>query len=236
MNTRRILVLGGGFAGLWSAVGAARKLDERGLGPDDVDVTLVNRDAFHSIRVRNYEADLSSIRVPLDDVLGPVGVRRVEGEVVDIDPASQAVTVATATGSLTLAYDRCVCALGSELVRPNIPGLAEHAFDVDTYIGAARLNDHLQSLVGCAESRGQFTVVVVGAGLTGIEAACEMPRRLRAILDRAGMTNQVRVILADHSPRAGSDMGESARPVIEEALAALNVETRLASYFVAIGP
>src|SRR5688572_7959244 len=98
MNTRRILVLGGGFAGLWSAVGAARTLDERGLGPDDVEVTLVNRDAFHSIRVRNYESDLSSIRVPLDDVLGPIGVRRVEGEVVDIDSASQAVTVATATG------------------------------------------------------------------------------------------------------------------------------------------
>jgi acyl dehydratase len=61
MEIKRILVLGGGFAGLWSAVGAARKLDELGLGPDAVEVTLVNRDAFHSIRVRNYEADLSSM-------------------------------------------------------------------------------------------------------------------------------------------------------------------------------
>jgi NADH dehydrogenase len=234
--TRRILVLGGGFAGLWSAVGAARKLDELGLGPDDVDVTLVNRDAFHSIRVRNYESDLSAIRVPLDDVLGPIGVRRVEGDVVDIDVAAQAVTVATAAGSRTLTYDRVVCALGSELVRPPLPGLAEHAFDVDTYGGAARLNDHLQSLPGRTESPGQSTVVVVGAGLTGIEAACEMPGRLRSILERAGRATQVRVILADHGSRAGSDMGESARPVIEAALTALNVETRLATEVVAIGP
>lgn len=72
MSVKRILVLGGGFAGLWSAVGAARKLDELGLGPDAVEVTLVNRDAFDSIRVRNYEADLTPLRVPLDDVLGPV--------------------------------------------------------------------------------------------------------------------------------------------------------------------
>jgi len=44
MKTKRIVVVGGGFAGLWSAVGAARKLDELGLGPDDVAITLVNRE------------------------------------------------------------------------------------------------------------------------------------------------------------------------------------------------
>jgi NADH dehydrogenase FAD-containing subunit len=71
MSVKRILVLGGGFAGLWSAIGAARKLDELGYGPDAVQVTLVNRDGFHSIRVRTYEADLSQVRVPLDDVLVP---------------------------------------------------------------------------------------------------------------------------------------------------------------------
>jgi NADH dehydrogenase len=85
MSPKRIIVLGGGFAGLWSAVGAARKLDELGHGPDAVEVSQVNRDAFHNIRVRNYEADLTEARVPLDAVLGPVGVRRVQGEVVGID-------------------------------------------------------------------------------------------------------------------------------------------------------
>jgi NADH dehydrogenase len=44
------------------------------------------------------------------------------------------------------------------------------------------------------------------------------------------------VILADHAPRVGSDMGDSARPVIEEALAALGVETRLGARIVAIRP
>lgn len=236
VSAKRIVVLGGGFAGLWSAVGAARKLDELGHGPDVAEVTLVNRDAFHSIRVRNYEADLTPIRVPLDDVLGPVGVRRIEGNVTGIDLAGRAVSVNTTSGPQTLRFDRLVFALGSQLLRPNVAGLAEHAFDVDTYTDAARLNDHLQSLPSLPESPGRFTVVVVGAGLTGIEAATEMPRRLRAVLSQAGLTHPCRVILADHKPFVGSDMGESARPVIEEALAALGVETRPGINVVSIDP
>ena len=236
MNAKRILVLGGGFAGLWSALGAARKLDELGHGLEIAEVTLVNRDAFHSIRVRNYEVDLSQVRVPLDDVLAPAGVRRVQGEVTGLDLSARAVTVNTASGAETLGYDRLVFALGSQVLKPDIAGAVEHAFDVDTYDGAVRLNEHLESLPGLAESPGQFTVVVVGAGLTGIEAATEMPAKLRAVMARAGTTRLSRVILADHSPRVGSDMGDSARPVIEEALTALGVETQLGVEVVSIGP
>jgi NADH dehydrogenase len=236
MSVKRILVLGGGFAGLWSAVGAARKLDELGYGPNTAEVTLVNRDAFHNIRVRNYEADLTAVRVPLDDVLGPIGVQRVEGEVVSIDLPGQTVAVTTASGPQVLPYDRLVCALGSQLLRPNVPGLAAHGFDVDTYNGAARLNAHLQSLPSWPASPGQWTVVVVGAGLTGIEAATEMPGKLRAVLAQANTTRPCRVILADHHPWVGSDMGEFARPVIEEALAALGIETRLGIDIASISP
>ncbi len=228
MKTKRIVVVGGGFAGLWSAVGAARKLDELGLGPDDVAITLVNRDAYHCIRVRNYEADLSQVRIPLDEVLEPAGIQRIEGTVADIDLAQQQVKVRmSSTGELwNLAYDRLVFALGSQLVHPEIPGLAEYAFDVDTFDGAARLDAHLRALPMQTQSTGQYAVLVVGAGLTGIEAATEMPGRLRAVLAQARVTHPLRVILADHNPRVGSDMGDSARPVIELALGELGIETR----------
>lgn len=236
MSAKQIIVLGGGFAGLWSAVGAARKLDELGYGSEKAEITLVNRDSYHCIRVRNYEADLSAVRVPLDEVLGPVGVRRVEGEVAGIDLAKQTLNVTTASWQRSLPYDRLVFALGSQVLRPNVSGLLEHGFDVDTYNGAARLNTHLQSLLGLPSSVGQWTVVVVGAGLTGIEAATEMTGKLRALLAPTNRTRPFHVILADHHPRVGSDMGDSARPVIEEALAALGIETRLGVEVVAIGP
>ncbi|MBD2717438.1 FAD-dependent oxidoreductase [Synechococcus sp. FACHB-909] len=227
MGAQRILVLGGGFAGLWSALAAARQLDQLGLGPDAVEVLLVNRDAFHAIRVRNYEPDLAPLRVPLETVLAPAGVRWLVGEVGDIDPTGRTVAVHTAAGPQVLAYDRLVFALGSELRRPRVPGLATHGFDVDTYGGASRLAGHLEALTEHSDGPGRFTAVVVGAGLTGIEAACELPARLQAVRERAGLAGPGRVVLVDHNPRVGSDMGDGARPVIEEALAALGVGCRL---------
>ena len=130
---KRIVVLGAGFAGLIAAVGAARKLAELNIGSGDIAVTVVNRDPWHAIRVRNYETDLSSLRVPLEDVLGPIGVDLVIGEVTGIDSGQRAVTLKQDAGVQTLGYDRLVFALGSELVRPPIPGLAEYGFDIDTY-------------------------------------------------------------------------------------------------------
>lgn len=227
MGAQRILVLGGGFAGLWSALAAARQLDQLGLGPDAVEVLLVNRDAFHAIRVRNYEPDLAPLRVPLETVLAPAGVRWLVGEVGDIDPTARAVTVHTPAGAQVLAYGRLVFALGSELRRPQVPGLASHGFDVDTYGGASRLAGHLEALAELPDGPGRFTAVVVGAGLTGIETACELPERLRAVRERAGLAGPGRVLLVDHNPRVGSDMGDGSRPVIEAALASLGVECRL---------
>lgn len=222
---QRIVVLGAGFAGLWSAIGAARALDERGVGPDQVEVTVVNATPWHSIRVRNYEADLSGTRLALADLLEPIDVKLVVAEVTGLSIADRTVTCAAAGKSFQLAYDRLIFALGSRLARPPLPGLGEHAFDVDTYDAAMHLGAHLGALARAPRSAGRDTVLVVGAGLTGVEVATEMPARLRSVL-AADPQARPRVILADHSPRIGSDMGESARPVIAEALAALGVETR----------
>ena len=107
--------------------------------------------------------------------------------------------------------------------RPPIPGLAEHAFDVDTYDAALRLNQHVARLPQRKPSPGRNTVLVIGGGLTGIEAATEMPVKLRAAL---GEGASWKVILADHKPWIGSDMGDEARPVIAEAMRALAIEGR----------
>jgi NADH:ubiquinone reductase (H+-translocating) len=230
MTVQRILILGGGFAGLWSAVGAARQLDQLGINSQQVEILLVNRDAYHNIRVRNYEVDLSAVQVPLADVLEPIGVKWVEGEVVGIDWQQQSVQVKQPTGTISLTYDRLVFALGSQLYRPDLPGLAKFAFSVDTYPEAIKLNAHLQALGDRPDSPGKYTVLVVGAGLTGIEAAAEIPTKLRS----EQFPQPIRVILADHSAVIGSDLGDSARPVILEALAAMQIETRTGVSIVSI--
>ncbi|MGH7114867.1 MAG: NAD(P)/FAD-dependent oxidoreductase [Stellaceae bacterium] len=218
---QRIVVLGAGFAGLWCAIGAARKLDELGIGPDRVELTVVDRSPWHSIRVRNYEADLAQTRVPLDEVLRPIGVARVQAEVTGIDFARREILCESRAA---LPYDRLVFALGSRLARPPIPGLEAHAFDVDTYDAGSRLNAHIAALPSREPSPGQWTALVIGGGLTGIEAAAEMPGKLRAVLN--GGPGAPRVIIADRQPWIGSDMGEEARAVIGGALLSLGVEPR----------
>ncbi|MGH7066158.1 MAG: NAD(P)/FAD-dependent oxidoreductase [Acetobacteraceae bacterium] len=227
---RRILVLGSGFAGLWSALGAARTLDRRGIGPDEVEVVAVNRDAWHSIRVRNYEADLAGIRVPLSSVFDPVGIRHVEGEVFAIEVVEHRVGVRQSGAEAWLEYDRLVFALGSRLVLPAVPGLEAHGFDIDTFAGASRLEAHLATLPARATGNGSWTVSVLGAGLTGIEVATEMTTRLAAL----GAGSKGRVVLIDRAPRVGSDMGDDARPVIEAALNALGVEPRMGETVAAV--
>lgn len=226
---KQIVVLGAGFAGLIAAVGAARKLAELKIDKSDIAVTVVNRDPWHSIRVRNYETDLSDTRVPLDDVLAPIGVELVVGEVTGIDYGRHDVTLA---GQPSLHYDRLVFALGSELVRPPIPGLAGHGFDIDTHDAALRLGSHLAALPTRPESPGRFTALVIGGGLTGVEMATELATRLTDIAAGA----PTRVILADRSARIGSNMGDQACDVIDEALRALGVETRPGVTIASIDP
>ncbi|WP_009480377.1 NAD(P)/FAD-dependent oxidoreductase [Rhodococcus sp. JVH1] len=221
-DSKRVLVLGSGFAGLWAALGAARRRDELDAA-DTVDVTVISAQPFHDIRVRNYEADLSACRIPLSDVLDPVDVGHIAAEVRAIDTAAHSVTVSGNGVQPTQRYDRLVMALGSRVVKPDIPGLREFGFDVDTYDGAIKLQRHLATLSDGRADGGAATAVVVGAGLTGIETASELPGMLAKVC--AGRSVEPRVVLIDHNPYVGSDMGASARPVIEAALSDNGVET-----------
>lgn len=215
MATQRLLVLGGGFAGLWAAAAAARAIDAAGAA--DIEVTLVDPDPRHVIRVRCYEADLAPIALPLDAVLGPIGVRRIEDRAIGLDPAARRVALSGGT----LGYDRLVLATGSQLHRPDVPGAAAHGLDVDTLAGGERLAAHLAGLATGQEDDGRWTAVVVGAGLVGIEIACELRARL---LVAGAPPGAARVVLLDHAATPGAGMGPAAQPAIRAALAATGVE------------
>lgn len=210
-----ILVIGGGFAGLWAALGAVRKRDELGIDPGEMRVRLVNRDPWHVIRVRTYEPDLSDVRVDLGAVLRTAGIDLVLGSVEDLDAAARRVTIDGARGRETLSFDGLVLAAGSAVPKPS---MASDSHDVDTYDGGAALNAHV---AGLSDHPARATAVVIGAGLTGIEAACELPDKMRA----AGIASP-RVILVDRNAHIGSDMGDEAMAVIATALDALGIETR----------
>ncbi|MFC4913826.1 NAD(P)/FAD-dependent oxidoreductase [Actinomadura gamaensis] len=210
-----VLVLGGGFAGVWSAAGAARL-----LGGDRV--TLVSASDDMVIRPRLYEARPGDKRVPLDRVLRPIGVRRHAAHVTDVDTVRRRVTVIAEGRESELGYERLVLATGSRLVRPSMPG-AEWLHDVDTLDSAIALDAHLHALPD-EPGEGRFTAVVVGAGFTGLEVATELVGRLR---DISGDAEQVRVVLVERAPDIGPELGPGPRPAITAALDELGIERHL---------
>ena len=223
---RQLTIVGGGFAGLWAAMGAAHQVDEAGDGADGIEIALVSRDPWLTVRPRLHEAHPGDhMRVPLRAVLDPIGATLVTAAARAIDTAARTVDVVDADGGrASLRYDRLVLAAGSQLHRPPVPGLAEHALSVDTLDEAMALERHLQSLPSRPAGPGRYTAVVVGAGFTGVEVAAEMGGRLAHV---AGDRSMVRVILVERERAIGPDLGAQPRPIIEEALDALGVERRL---------
>jgi NADH dehydrogenase len=223
----RLVIIGAGFAGMYAALSAARLRDIQGVSPEELEIALVAPEPTLVVRPRLYEPKPETLTAPLLDVLKAIDVVYVQGSAETVDTKARTVQIASGKGMRkTLSYDRLVVATGSRLSRPNIPGLAEHGFSVDSLVDAVALDKHLQNLPDRPAVNGRDTVVVAGGGFTGIEAATEMPARLRKIL---GKKVKPRVIIVERNPAIAPDMGEGPRPVIEEALRKLGVETRLGS-------
>jgi NADH dehydrogenase len=221
----RLVIIGAGFAGMYAALSAARLRDIRGVSPEELEIALVAPEPRLVVRPRLYEPKPETLTAPLLDVLKAIDVAYVQGSAETIDTESRMLGIVAAKGAKkSLSYDRLVVATGSRLFRPNIPGLAEHGFSVDSLDDAVALDKHLNGLARRPALNGRNTVVVVGGGFTGIEAATEMPARLHAILGKDAKT---RVIIVERNSAIAPDMGAGPRPVIEDALRKLGVETRL---------
>ncbi|GAB9236049.1 hypothetical protein BDS110ZK12_08910 [Bradyrhizobium diazoefficiens] len=228
----RLLIIGAGFAGMYAALSSARLRDIQGVSPDDLEIALIAPEPTLVVRPRLYEPKPETLTAPLLDVLRAIDVDYIQGSAETIDTKARMVQIATPRGTrTTLSYDRLVIATGSRLFRPNIPGLAEHGFSVDSLDDAIALDKHLHGLADRPAVNGRDTVVVAGGGFTGIEAATELPARLRNIF---GKDSRTRVIIVERNSAIAPDMGENPRPLIEDALRKLGVEMRLGAGVVSL--
>ncbi|MFD6528498.1 NAD(P)/FAD-dependent oxidoreductase [Streptomyces sp. NPDC060184] len=167
VRKHRIIVLGAGYTGAIAAGRLAKRLRS-----EDVDITLVNAESDFVERVRLHQLAVGQeLRPrPFAEMFAGTGVALRLGRVTAVDADRRTVTVADpdATETEELAYDTLVYALGSGWNSHGVPGAAEHAHDVAGRPGALRLRERLAAL-----GAGQ-PVVVVGGGLTGVEAATEI--------------------------------------------------------------
>jgi len=93
-----IVIVGGGFAGVWAALAAAELRRMRRARSRDISIHVVSRDSWLTIRPRLYESSLDDVRVPLDEVLAPAGVEYIRGNVTRIDTVGRVVVVADGGG------------------------------------------------------------------------------------------------------------------------------------------
>ena len=161
----RIIVLGGGYTGAFAAGRLARRLHG-----DDVTVTLVNAEPDFVERVRMHQLAVGQeLRPrPFADLFRGTGVDLRIARVTAVDADRKTVAVKDADGTEELAYDTLVYALGSGWDDQGVPGVAEHAYELASRPGALRLRERLATLEAGAP------VVVVGGGLTGVEAVTEI--------------------------------------------------------------
>ncbi|QKV73424.1 NAD(P)/FAD-dependent oxidoreductase [Amycolatopsis sp. Hca4] len=190
----RIVVLGAGYAG----ANAAGRLAKR-LHPADTEITLVNADAEFVERVRMHQLatgqDLKPR--PLAGVFAGTGVQLRIARVAAVDAERR--TVALADGE-ELGYDTLVYALGSTAA-----AVPEHAHSLAGKESALRLRARLADLAAGG------TVLVVGGGLTGIEAATEIaearPDLEIALAARGGLGDWLSEKGRDHLRRAFDRLG-----------------------------
>jgi NADH dehydrogenase len=214
-ETKRVLVLGGGFAG----VGAARE-----LAGADADVVLVDRHDYHTFQPLLYQLatgllETSAVGHSLRDLLhGQDNATLHKDTVTGIDLAAREVRFAVLE---PLTYDYLVLGLGAEVNFFGTDGAEEHAFPMYTLADAVRLKEHLlrrweaaDRTPGLADD-GALSVVVVGGGPTGVETAGALAELYRGVLAkdyRVVEPQQARVVLVE----AGRELFPMFKPKLRE--------------------
>jgi NADH:ubiquinone reductase (H+-translocating) len=236
-SSKRVVVIGGGFAGFEAARALCKLRDKTG---QDIDVVLVNpTDYFLYLpllpEVAAAVVDPRRVTVSLPAALP--GVRLALGTVHNVDLEARKVAYTDPEGvERSVDYDRLVLAAGSVNKLLPIPGVTEHAHGFRSVPEALYLRDHVIRQIELAamtddqgERDARCTFVVVGAGYTGTEVAAQGPTFTDAVVARhpelAGQP--VRWMLLDVAPKVLPELDPRLSRAADRVLRSRGVEVRM---------
>lgn len=245
IHKTKILILGGGFGGLYTALELERKLG----GDPSVEITLVNRENFFLFTPMLHEVAASDLDITT--IVNPIRkmLRRTnffDGEVTFIDLQNKKVGVAhgiDASHAHELDYDHLVLALGSTTNFYGIPGLEQRALTMKSLADAVylrnRLIEHLEEAdFECSTLPPQqlLTFVVAGGGFAGVETVAAINDFLRGALKFYPHLTEamLRVVLVEAGPVILPELGPELGHYAQRKLAERGIEFRLGTKVAAL--
>lgn len=233
----RILILGGGFAGLHAAI----HLDNTLARDPNVEITLINRDNFFLFTPMLHEVaasdlDLTNIVSPVRQLLRRVNFFAGEVEAIDLERKQVRVSHGFDHHHHDLPYDHLVIGLGSITNFFNLPGLADRALTMKSLGDAIHVRNRLIALLEeadtecCADIRGPLlTFVVAGGGFAGVETIAAINDFVRHAVRYYGNLREdmLRVVLVHPGPVILPELGDQLGQYTQKQLARRRVEIRV---------
>jgi NADH dehydrogenase len=235
----RVLILGGGFAG----VGAAQKLEDT-----DAEVVLVDRHDYHTFQPLLYQLatgllETTAVGHSLRDLVGHQDNTTVHRATVrTVDLKAREVQFEDLP---PITYDYLVLGVGAEVNFFGTEGAPEHAFPMYTLPHAVNLKDHLLERWDAADhdpsviEDGALNVVVVGGGPTGVETAGAVAELYRSVFAKDYPSipqGEARVILVEAGPELFSMFEPKLREYAAKALTERTVEVKTGEAVAAVSP
>lgn len=174
---QKIVILGGGYAGLLTAVTLQKKVHEK-----RTEITLVNKNDYHYLTTKIHESgagtlDPEMVQYPITSLIDTNRIHFIQDEVTGIDLARKQVTLKDGV----LPYDYLVVSFGGTPQTFNIPGLEENAYFLFDLEGTEKLHIHIEQQFEeymLDQDKSRLTFVIGGAGFTGIEFLYEMMEQI----------------------------------------------------------
>ncbi|PRX74497.1 NADH dehydrogenase [Bacillus sp. V-88] len=198
----RIVVLGAGYGGLMTVTRLQKQ-----LGTNEAEIILINKNDYHYETTWLHEASAGTlhhdrVRYDVKDVVNTSKVNFLQATVEDIKVEEKKVI----TGEGEVEFDYLVVALGAESETFGIQGLHEHAFMISNINSARQIREHIELQFATYKNEGELnderlTIVVGGAGFTGIEFLGELGNRVPELCHEYDIDRKkVRIVCVEAAP------------------------------------
>jgi NADH dehydrogenase len=198
----KIVIVGAGYGGLLTTV-RLQKL----IGINEADIVLINKDDYHYETTWLHEASAGTlhhdrVRYEIRDVIDRSKVNFIQDTVVEIKKDEKKVILENGE----VEYDYLVIALGGEPETFGIKGLKEYAFGIINVNSSRQMREHIEYQFAtynmeAEKDENRLTIVVGGAGFTGIEFLGELTNRIPELCHEYDVdSHKVKIICVEAAP------------------------------------